>query len=276
MKILQQYINSKSGDLSTCEDGFYEDENFVMLTDGATAKGKLRWFEGAHKGGWVAKETHIKTMQTLDKNISAIEAIKAFTQGVKKYYLNHELGFEHFEKTPEDRMEASILVYSKARSEVWAYGDCQLLINGKIHPLDKKIDELNSNMRSLYNITMLEAGHTLEDLAKNDLGRELIIPILKTQPLLANKDGDYGYPVLNGINYNENLLKIHKVKPGDEIVFASDGYPFIKNTLEESEKELAKVLKEDPFLIYNYKSTKGLMEGNISYDDRSYLKFIAE
>jgi len=58
-----------------------------------------------------------------------------------------------------------------------------------------------------------------------------------------------------------------------EIVLASDGYPFLKSTLEASEKALEELLKHDPQCVNSFIATKGLVEGNKSFDDRTYIRF---
>ena len=54
---------------------------------------------------------------------------------------------------------------------------------------------------------------------------------------------------------------------------SSDGYPFLKGTLHESEEALVCQLRDDPLCIRSFKATKGLMLGNVSFDDRCYLRF---
>ena len=84
----------------------------------------------------------------------------------------------------------------------------------------------------------------------------------------------YGYPVLNGRGIHlEHIIK-YKVKVGDEIVLASDGYPVIKPTLEQSETYLKTILERDPLCIKEFITMKGLVPGNNSYDDRAYVRFI--
>lgn len=56
-------------------------------------------------------------------------------------------------------------------------------------------------------------------------------------------------------------------------MLASDGYPKLMPTLNESEAELQRLLEEDPLCIYENIATKGLNEGQTSFDDRSYIRF---
>ena len=55
-------------------------------------------------------------------------------------------------------------------------------------------------------------------------------------------------------------------------VLASDGYPFLHPTLKESEDALARQLADDPQNISSFVATKGLVEGNNSFDDRAYIR----
>ena len=55
-------------------------------------------------------------------------------------------------------------------------------------------------------------------------------------------------------------------------VLASDGYPTLLPTLRDTEKALAKQLADDPQNIRSFVATKGLVEGNKSFDDRAYVR----
>ena len=55
-------------------------------------------------------------------------------------------------------------------------------------------------------------------------------------------------------------------------MLASDGYPTLLPTLHESEKALAQHLTDDPQNITDFIATKGLVDGNVSFDDRAYIK----
>ena len=59
-----------------------------------------------------------------------------------------------------------------------------------------------------------------------------------------------------------------------EIVLASDGYPFLEPTLAASEVALAEQIANDPQNIHSFIATKGIVEGNKSFDDRTYIRFV--
>ena len=102
------------------------------------------------------------------------------------------------------------------------------------------------------------------------------MPFLKKQSIFANKDGYFGYAVIDGTDINEMLIKAYSLTKGDRVVLASDGYPKLFPTLRGSEDYLAKVLKSDPLAINENKQTKMKSKESISFDDRSYLSFIVQ
>ena len=51
------------------------------------------------------------------------------------------------------------------------------------------------------------------------------------------------------------------------------GYPFLRSTLAESEETLSQQLRKDPQNIETFLATKGIKEGNSSFDDRAFIRF---
>jgi hypothetical protein len=85
--------------------------------------------------------------------------------------------------------------------------------------------------------------------------------------------GQYGFSIIDGFDVSEEGIRIHPLSANIQtIVLASDGYPFLKETLEASETALQEILLDDPLLFRTYKSTKGMTQGNVSFDDRAYVK----
>lgn len=70
----------------------------------------------------------------------------------------------------------------------------------------------------------------------------------------------------------DNIV-IYHVESGDRIILASDGYPALFETLEETEKYLFQLLDKDPLCIHELRGTKRLINGNKSFDDRNYISF---
>ena len=108
----------------------------------------------------------------------------------------------------------------------------------------------------------------------DDPARNLIMPFLRLQSRFANRRGAYGYFVFDGFTDPTYPIRTVPIAPGDEVVLASDGYPLLRPTLTESERELARLRRDDPSLIHEYRSTKGFVAGQESFDDRTYLRFV--
>ena len=87
----------------------------------------------------------------------------------------------------------------------------------------------------------------------------------------------YEFAILDGFHVPDAGIRIEPL-PADSatVVLASDGYPCLKGSLEASEQALQGILQDDPLLFRSYKSTKGLQEGNISFDDRAYIRLKIE
>ena len=99
-------------------------------------------------------------------------------------------------------------------------------------------------------------GKTEKELLKDDVGRKFILPVLEKQHIFANKTGRFSYGVFNGTPVPDEHIVIHKVKQGDEIVLASDGYPYLKPTFAESERLLKEELEKSEKLAEWPKDTQ--------------------
>lgn len=262
VEIIEQYICGKSVLSVKNEDALLLTYDFIAVVDGVSAKNG-RLFDGL-TGGKMAADRVCAAVMLFDKNISAKEAVEKITQSVSELYQENE---------PKGAAAACAIIFSKARNEIWSVGDCQCLINGELFSHEKEIDRINSDIRSLVLQIAKQEGKTEKELLENDVGRDFIMPILEKQHIFANKTGKFSYGVFNGEPVPDEHIVIHKVKSGDEIVLASDGYPYLKETLEESERLLKEELKNNPLCDGEYRSTKGKAEDNISFDDRTYVRF---
>ncbi len=244
------------------EDALLITCNFIAVIDGVTAK-NARAFDGS-TGGRRASEKICEAIALFEEDITAREAVDKITDKVSELYEVNE---------PKGAAAAGAIIFSKLRNEIWSIGDCQCLINGKLFPHEKEIDRINAYVRALVLEMAKREGKTQEELLENDVGREFIMPILEKQHIFANKTGRFSYGVLNGMPVPDEHIIIHKVNMGDEIVLASDGYPYLKATLAESERLLKEELINNPLCDGEYRSTKGKAKDNISFDDRTYIRF---
>lgn len=273
VKIIESFIKGKKNNKELCEDGLVITENYISIIDGVTSKGNTLW-QNMTSGVYV-KKLLINAINNMSPNLNAEDSILYLNTLIKEEYEKSNM-YEYIKEHPEERLQANLIVFNISKNEIWMWGDCQALINKKLYHKEKKIDKILSEARSLFVDLELKNGKTVEDIIKNDTGRKYILPLLKQSIVYNNTIGEYGCNVLDGFEIMpKSVIKI-KVKENDEIVLASDGYPVLKNSLKESEEKLLEILEKDPLLINIYKSTKGLQQGNISYDDRTYIKFVVK
>lgn len=273
VKIIESFIKGKKNNKELCEDGLVITENYISIIDGVTSKGNTLW-QNMTSGVYV-KKLLINAINNMSPNLNAEDSILYLNTLIKEEYEKSNM-YEYVKEYPEERLQANLIVFNISKNEIWMWGDCQALINKKLYHKEKKIDKILSEARSLFVDLELKNGKTVEDIIKNDTGRKYILPLLKQSIVYNNTIGEYGCNVLDGFEIMPKSVMKIKVKENDEIVLASDGYPVLKNSLKESEEKLLEILEKDPLLINIYKSTKGLQKGNISYDDRTYIKFVVK
>lgn len=276
MNILETFLLGKENNPDTCEDGLFISDYLIAVIDGVTAKGTRLW--NGKKSGCFAKDVLLETLKNittdpnnrtfLEQEDSALWILKTLDSAL------HQKSIELYPNTLpiEEYPRASILLYNDLRKEIVNYGDCQCKINGHLHSHIKKIDKLNSKLRAYHLEYALLHGKTIDELKRNDIGRTAILENLKMQFSFENKICRFGYPVLNGFGIEPSLLKIYQLQKQDTIILASDGYSELGDSLEESESLLKEILTEDPLCFRRNRSTKGLKEGNISFDDRVFCK----
>ena len=268
MTIIEKFISSKTSNPEMCEDGLVITDDIIAVIDGVTSKSN-NLFEGK-KGGRYCKDFIVRVV---DSGMYSTENAESFFTSVNNQ-LKEEIISKFFDIEYIEWPRASMIVYCKKLNEIWSYGDCQCMINGENFSEVKKIDELTSQMRAVNLELALLKGVSTEALRNDDVGRKAILSILKEQVYFENTDSEYGYPVINGQKINSKLIRSYNVKKGDEVILASDGYPVLRQNLAESEKELEKILKNDPMCFRMFKSTKGIENGNLSFDDRTYCRFM--
>lgn len=266
MRIIEKKCVGKREDQSLNEDELVITNQYVAIIDGASSAGNI-W---GKPGGLMAKS--ILSQAILEANVieDGYEFIRYLN---RKLYLAQSENLEAF-ADPTKRLMASVLIYSIETHQVWSYGDCPFLINGQAFGFDKKVDKMNAMLRAYVNFREILAGSSEEELLMNDKGALAIRPLIKIQPVFANKDIPFGYPILDGGELCDSFFCNHSLRTNDELVMASDGYPILLPTLKDSEDCLSRLLAKDPLCIKYFESVKGCYSGNTSYDDRTYVRIL--
>ena len=291
MKIIESKIVGKKSQES-CEDGMVITDDFIAVVDGSTSKTPKHLNPDMKNGRYAMMLISEYIREELKADASADD----FCQGVTAYIYNkvyEKLGVEErLKEHPEERLTASAILYSRTRNEVWMVGDCQAIIAGKLYENGKPYEEKIARKR----VELIEQGLSPAE------ARKQIEPLL-IEAMLSGQNQTYtvidGFPIyregVKVVSVSDSSSVQDSVPASDsvpcsdsasasdtipssssEIVLASDGYPFLKPTLAASEAALAEQIANDPQNIHSFIATKGIVEGNKSFDDRTYIRFSVE
>lgn len=254
MEITESFVRGKqSGEL--CEDGIVVTPDFAAVVDGSTSKTPFQLSPGM-KNGRLAMTLICDFIRSMPAQTTCLEFCQGVTRRISEEYERAGLA-ERMKSHPEERLCASAVVYSEARGEVWMAGDCQAIIDGTPHYNPKPGEERIARRRArliLGGMPALEARRAIEP--------ELIRGMTEGQ--------NRRYAVLDGTPVYMPGVKVLPVRSC--AVLASDGYPALLPTLAESEAALARQIERDPQNIRFFFATKGIVEGNCSFDDRAFVK----
>ncbi len=208
------------------------------------------------------------------KNLPADVTLHQFcdhaTQSISTVYDQHDISRDRLVEHPEERLTASLCIYSRYREEIWMIGDCQCLCNGRYYDNPKPHEAPAARRRSTLIREFLSNGsNSISQLLAHDYARDAILGDIVESCHHQNVDFSVvdGFPVAM-----EKTVTIDARTTGD-IILATDGYPFLHPTLNESERALAQQLSTDPLCYQNFFATKGMVDGNVSFDDRAYVRF---
>ena len=275
MKVIESKIEGKKSPES-CEDGLVVTTDFIAVIDGSTSKTPHHLSPDMKNGRYAM----VLISEYIQHELKPESTVENFCEGVTSYIYNkvyHQQGIEEqMQAHPEERLTASAILYSKAKNEVWMVGDCQAIIDGKLYENNKPFEDIVARRR----VELIRQGFTPQE------ARKTIEPLL-IQAMLEGQNKTYtvidGFPIyrkgvkvvsLNAPQKNvETDVADSLPHPAKEIVLASDGYPFLKPTLAESEEALAHLLAYDPQCTHEFIATKGIVVGNKSFDDRTYIRF---
>lgn len=289
MKIIESSIIGKKSP-EACEDGMVVTDDFIAVIDGSTSKTPKHLNPDMKNGRYAM----MLISEYIWEELKADASVDDFCQGVTAYIYNkvyEKLGVEErLKEHPEERLTASAILYSRTRNEVWMVGDCQAIIDGKLYENGKPYEQEIARKR----VELIEQGLSPAE------ARKQIEPLL-IKAMLSGQNQTYtvidGFPI-----YREGVKVVSVSASGSvqdsvpasdsvpcsdsasasdtipssssEIVLASDGYPFLKPTLAASEAALAEQIANDPQNIRSFIATKGIVEGNKSFDDRTYIRFV--
>lgn len=261
MKIIESYIQGKQGRSELCEDGYVVTDHFAAVVDGSTSK------VGAH-GGREAMRLTLDAIRGLPPAADKEEVLRRLTAAVAPHNPPQAATQAAY------RLTCSAVLYSRHWHTVWLIGDCQCRLSGHTYTHPKLVDRVLTEARCEAVRYLLEHGASPAALRRNDLGRAFIMDALREQTNFQNDPNPrnpFRYPVIDGFPVDPAAVPAIPVGEATFLVLASDGYPVLHDTLQETEAELHRLLEADPLCIGPNAATKCWMEGTFSFDDRAYL-----
>ena len=213
-------VVAKDGSGSICGDAIVNTRNYIAVIDGATPKGEMLW-DGKPGDVYVARVL-ADAVRAMPYDMKATDAIEYLNAKIRDCY---DMGWEKL--PPEERLQASVVIFSAYRREIWGFGDCKFRINQINYDNNKKVDTLLGGLRAFC--LEVQRQICIDTGAEYDssLGRKEILPFLKKQSVLANKEWSFSYDVLDGGKIYPQHVDIELVQKGDHVVLASDGYPVL-------------------------------------------------
>lgn len=307
MKIIESSIIGKKSP-EACEDGMVVTDDFIAVIDGSTSKTPKHLNPDMKNGRYAM----MLISEYIREELKADASVDDFCQGVTAFIYNkvyEKLGVEEWLKEhPEERLTASAILYSWTRNEVWMVGDCQAIIDGKLYENGKPYEEKIARKR----VELIEQGLSPAEARKQiepllikamlsgqnqtytvidgfPIYREgvKVVSVSDSSSVQGSVSSSDSSSVQDSVSSSDSCSVQDPVScsgsasasdtipsSSSEIVLASDGYPFLKPTLAASEAALAEQIANDPQNIHSFIATKGIVEGNKSFDDRTYIRFV--
>lgn len=257
-------------------------DDFVAVVDGSTSKSPTR-IDPEVSDGRLCMTIVADFIERMPAGIGMHDFCRGVTAAVYNIYVSRARDTARLLMNPTHRMAASCAVYSRQRQEVWMVGDCQCIVAGRCYDNPKPYEQRVADIRAAHihrlfdeaRATGIPIDELTHDLMTTDSGREAAIGELISACAYQNVT----FAVIDGYTMPLHCVKVISTKAEprtttQEIVLATDGYPVLCPSLQESEEALARQLTEDPLCIGAFRATKGLMHGRRSFDDRSYIRFV--
>lgn len=207
-----------------------------------------------------------KYIAQMPAQTSLTEFCTGITATISDIYRRKGIDLQRLSANPQERVTASAVIYSKYHNEIWMIGDCLCMVDGKLYENSKPYEDILAERRA----AIIRESDNKEKFFIHDSARDIIIPDM----LRAMQEQNKTYAVIDGFPIPQDKIKVVKVSANTrEVVLASDGYPFLCPTLAESEACLKEQIVRDPLNINTFKATKGMLTGNLSFDDRAYIRF---
>lgn len=266
MTIIEQSLIAKNPQKKS-EDGIVVTPDFIAVIDGSTSKTDYHhsiFRSNGRQAMWLV----CRYLRHAPRQMTCHEFLRGVTAYIRKHYKKSRL--QRLVEHPEERLTCSAVIYSRLQRQIWMIGDCQCLIDGQYFDNPKPEEAVYAAKRAQYARQLLAEGVTQEELLTHDTARDYILQDIVD----SMKRQNVTFSVIDGFPIAEQHVPVLTLDfQPHELVFATDGYPFLCPTLAESERRLGEQRQNDPLNINTFLASKAFMKGQDSFDDRTYVRF---
>ena len=264
------FQHGKHPDPSRCEDAWADGDDFTVVVDGSTDKTGLR-FDG-RTGGWVVAQLVADVVSGARSGTSGVDLVEA----INAEYA-HRLG-RYLRDVPDHLRPSGVFVaLDKKQHRIVRVGDAQYLAGQDARDSEPRdVDRVAADARAALLHLLLAGGASVSELAADDPGRAMVMPLLLARAHARNTV-DVGPALRHGVIDGRPVpeVLVEDVTLGAAcatVVLATDGYPRLFGSLEQCEAYLAEDLAADPLRIGRHPGTKAHDPANASYDDRTWVR----
>jgi hypothetical protein len=271
VQLIESTTVSKTGDVRGNHDGIVVNENYIAVIDAYQARGWRAW--DGKPAGIFAKDSIVSEFDALPAGLSATDAVQVLEEQLQVQSARAVESMDDAEVISYPM--ARLLVYSVALGQIWRLGDSPFVVDGELHrSMSQALQEAVKKRCEVMDHFLKNVRSDLKDLVNNDYGRSAAMDLI-----VAEEHRVDGVEVLSGRpNVDMDMLlsniEVFTVEKGQEVILATDGFPHILPTLDESEDWLAAQRARDPLFIKDFQSLRGASDDEAGYDDRSYVRFI--
>ncbi len=262
-EIIEQFSHGKISDNSYSEDRALISEHAYGVIDGSKGPGYLE-----PDMIQVILDQAQKTICSLDPQVTPRILVDDLTANVLD--IKKQFGFSDIRYTGA----FGFVVYIPAKHEIWRVADCPFRYHGKTYLNEIELEFIAARQRAVFIEAMSIRGMSQKEiLASEEYANSFSTFFAPLLDFANQRDHKYGFGSINGLEVPEKFIQVFNLPDNlEELVLTSDGYPVVHDNLEASEAALAQIIARDPFCIDENCTSKGLMLGQCSFDDRTYLR----
>ncbi|WP_237152474.1 hypothetical protein [Oryzibacter oryziterrae] len=262
--VVESLCASGKGSEDKKEDRLVVTDDFVAVVDGATSSGPIN----GKAGGIVAAECVVEALLALPADATARAFVDAATARLAA----------RMHPWPDEtimRPSAAVVVWNRARQEVWRIGDCHYRIDQRDYAGEKEIDKVSYAFRCAVVKARIALGvSTVEAERRIPTLQQPFMPLVSLQHAFLNKDiaDPLAYGAICGTPVPDRFIEVTSTAGAGEFVLCSDGFLSPAATLADGLADLARIRDADPLMVTLTQGSRPFADGADYFDDTTYVR----